>query len=117
MAKRNGHNLYICCVYLKRSAAGDPESSWITKLTNIKREAWYCYSCFVKEELGDTEIFRNLTVAFSKSWHELECSICICVNTNRSITRIKSHDIQFKVFLSVSICAVKAHMWQVKEFK
>lgn len=47
--KRNGH-IYtpvteatvgtgIWYVYLKLSAAGDPESSWITNLTDIKREA------------------------------------------------------------------------------
>lgn len=52
-------------------------------------------------------------------WTELVCSNCICVNVNRSISRVKSHDIiqLMEVFLSVSSCAVRDHMWQVKEFK
>lgn len=46
-------------------------------------------------------------------------SNCVCVNMNKSISRIKSHGIiqLIEVFLSVSICAVRDHMWQVKEFK
>lgn len=59
-------------------------------------------------------------------WHSAKagmnlCALsnCVCVNMNKSISRIKSHGIiqLIEVFLSVSICAVRDHMWQVKEFK